>query len=77
MKNVALIGNPNSGKSSIFNLLTNENQYVGNWAVVTIEKKEGFLKNNKDIKLIDLPGIYSLLPKLSAKGCRNCFAWPF
>ena len=62
MKNVALIGNPNSGKSSIFNLLTNENQYVGNWAGVTIEKKEGYLKNNKDIKLIDLPGIYSLLP---------------
>ena len=62
MKNIALIGNPNSGKSSIFNLLTNENQYVGNWAGVTIEKKEGYLKNDKDIKLIDLPGIYSLLP---------------
>ena len=62
MKNIALIGNPNSGKSSIFNLLTNENQYVGNWAGVTIEKKEGYLKTNKDIKIIDLPGIYSLLP---------------
>lgn len=62
MKNVVLIGNPNSGKSSIFNILTNGNQYVGNWAGVTIERKEGFLKNDENVKITDLPGIYSLLP---------------
>lgn len=58
MINVALLGNPNVGKTTIFNLLTGSNQYVGNWPGVTIEKKEGYL--NKDIKIVDLPGIYAM-----------------
>ncbi|MEG2353620.1 MAG: ferrous iron transport protein B [Clostridium sp.] len=58
MINVALLGNPNVGKTTIFNSLTGSNQYVGNWPGVTIEKKEGFL--NKDIKIVDLPGIYAM-----------------
>ena len=58
MINVALFGNPNVGKTTIFNLLTGSNQYVGNWPGVTIEKKEGYL--NKDIKIVDLPGIYAM-----------------
>ena len=58
MINVALFGNPNVGKTTIFNLLTGSNQYVGNWQGVTIEKKEGYL--NKDIKIVDLPGIYAM-----------------
>ena len=59
---IGLVGNPNCGKTTMFNVLTGSNQYVGNWAGVTIEKKEGYYKNNKDIKIIDLPGIYSLSP---------------
>ena len=59
---VALVGNPNSGKTTMFNKLTGSFQYVGNWPGVTVEKKEGSLKKNKDINLIDLPGIYSLSP---------------
>ena len=58
MINVALFGNPNVGKTTIFNLLTGSNQFVGNWPGVTIEKKEGYL--NKDIKIVDLPGIYAM-----------------
>ena len=58
MINVALFGNPNVGKTTIFNLLTGSNQYVGHWPGVTIEKKEGYL--NKDIKIVDLPGIYAM-----------------
>lgn len=58
MINVALLGNPNVGKTTVFNLLTGSNQYVGNWPGVTIEKKEGFL--DKSIKIIDLPGIYAM-----------------
>ena len=58
MINVALFGNPNVGKTTIFNLLTGSNQYVGNWPGVTIEKKEGYL--NEDIKIVDLPGIYAM-----------------
>ncbi|WP_455538091.1 ferrous iron transport protein B [Terrisporobacter sp.] len=58
MINVALFGNPNVGKTTVFNLLTGSNQYVGNWPGVTIEKKEGYL--NKNIKIIDLPGIYAM-----------------
>ncbi|HBL35272.1 MAG TPA: ferrous iron transporter B, partial [Firmicutes bacterium] len=59
---IALAGNPNSGKTTLFNSLTGSNQYVGNWPGVTVEKKEGRLKNNKEAILIDLPGIYSLSP---------------
>ncbi|HGF8240112.1 TPA: ferrous iron transport protein B [Enterococcus faecium] len=60
--NIALVGNPNSGKTSLFNLLTGSNQYVGNWPGVTVEKKEGSLKKNPNIHIQDLPGIYSLSP---------------
>ena len=59
---IALAGNPNCGKTTLFNVLTGSNQYVGNWPGVTVEKKEGKLKNNSDIVLTDLPGIYSLSP---------------
>ncbi|HOJ36475.1 MAG TPA: ferrous iron transporter B, partial [Clostridiales bacterium] len=59
---VALAGNPNSGKTTLFNTLTGSNQYVGNWPGVTVEKKEGRLKGNKDVNIVDLPGIYSLSP---------------
>lgn len=58
MINVALFGNPNVGKTTVFNLLTGSNQYIGNWPGVTIEKKEGFLDDN--IKIVDLPGIYAM-----------------
>lgn len=60
--NIALAGNPNSGKTTLFNALTGSNQFVGNWPGVTVEKKEGRLKGHKDIMVIDLPGIYSLSP---------------
>ena len=59
---IALAGNPNSGKTTLFNDLTGSNQYVGNWPGVTVEKKEGKLKGNKDVIIQDLPGIYSLSP---------------
>ena len=59
---IALAGNPNSGKTTLFNVLTGSHQYIGNWPGVTVEKKEGNLKTNKDIKITDLPGIYSLSP---------------
>lgn len=59
---IALAGNPNSGKTTLFNALTGANQYVGNWPGVTVEKKEGKLKGNKEVTIIDLPGIYSLSP---------------
>ena len=59
---IALAGNPNSGKTTLFNALTGSNQYVGNWPGVTVEKKEGQLKRNPDVTLVDLPGIYSLSP---------------
>ncbi len=59
---IALAGNPNTGKTTLFNALTGSNQYVGNWPGVTVEKKEGKLKNHKDVHIIDLPGIYSLSP---------------
>ena len=59
---IALAGNPNCGKTTLFNALTGSNQYVGNWPGVTVEKKEGKLKKNGEITLTDLPGIYSLAP---------------
>lgn len=59
---IALAGNPNCGKTTMFNLLTGSNQYVGNWPGVTVEKKEGKVKNNKEVIIQDLPGIYSLSP---------------
>lgn len=59
---IALAGNPNCGKTTLFNILTGANQYVGNWPGVTVEKKEGRLKGNSDITITDLPGIYSLSP---------------
>ena len=59
---IALAGNPNCGKTTLFNALTGSNQFVGNWPGVTVEKKEGKLKGHKDVILTDLPGIYSLSP---------------
>ena len=59
---IALAGNPNTGKTTLFNALTGTNQYVGNWPGVTVEKKEGGLKGHKDVSIMDLPGIYSLSP---------------
>ena len=59
---IALAGNPNSGKTTLFNALTGANQFVGNWPGVTVEKKEGKLKKHNDVVIMDLPGIYSLSP---------------
>ena len=59
---IALAGNPNCGKTTLFNALTGSNQFVGNWPGVTVEKKEGRLKGHKDVVIMDLPGIYSLSP---------------
>ena len=59
---IALAGNPNSGKTTLFNALTGSNQFVGNWPGVTVEKKEGKLKKHDDVAIMDLPGIYSLSP---------------
>ena len=60
--NIALAGNPNCGKTTLFNEITGSKQHVGNWPGVTVEKKEGKYKRNKDINIVDLPGIYSLSP---------------
>lgn len=57
MKELALAGNPNSGKTSLFNILTGSSQHVGNWPGVTVEKKSGLFRKNKDIIIQDLPGI--------------------
>ncbi len=59
---IALAGNPNSGKTTLFNALTGSNQFVGNWPGVTVEKKEGRLKSDQEVLIVDLPGIYSLSP---------------
>ena len=59
---IALAGNPNSGKTTLFNALTGSNQFVGNWPGVTVEKKEGKLKGHDGVIITDLPGIYSLSP---------------
>ncbi|MFE8696241.1 ferrous iron transport protein B [Cytobacillus sp. FJAT-53684] len=69
---IALIGNPNTGKTSLFNKLTGSYEYVGNWSGVTVEKKVGLFKNKKD-KLIDLPGIYSLNPLSKDEGVVTQF----
>ncbi len=72
MMNIALVGNPNTGKTSLFNTLTGSYEYVGNWAGVTVEKKVGMLKN-KQGHLIDLPGIYSLTPLSRDEGVASRF----
>ena len=59
---IALAGNPNCGKTTMFNALTGSRQFVGNWPGVTVEKKEGKLKGHTDVTITDLPGIYSLSP---------------
>ena len=59
---IALAGNPNSGKTTLFNALTGSNQFVGNWPGVTVEKKRGKLKKHSNVSIMDLPGIYSLSP---------------
>ena len=61
-KELCLVGNPNCGKTTLFNLLTGAYQKVGNWAGVTVDKKQGFLRNDKRVKITDLPGLYSLTP---------------
>ena len=62
---IALAGNPNSGKTTLFNALTGSNQFVGNWPGVTVEKKEGYLRSDREVVVVDLPGIYSLSPYTS------------
>ena len=69
---IALAGNPNCGKTTLFNQLTGSSQYVGNWPGVTVEKKEGKLKGHKDVIIQDLPGIYSLSPYTLGK-FQRCF----
>ena len=72
---IALTGNPNSGKTTMFNDLTGSNQYVGNWPGVTVEKKMGYFKDEKEIQIQDLPGIYSLSPYTSEEVVSRNFYW--
>ena len=66
---IALAGNPNCGKTTLFNALTGSNQFVGNWPGVTVEKKEGKLKKHDGVVITDLPGIYSLSPYTLGRSC--------
>ena len=71
---IALAGNPNCGKTTLFNALTGSNQFVGNWPGVTVEKKEGKLKGHKDVILTDLPGIYSFVTIYSGgSSCQKLY----
>ena len=70
---IALAGNPNCGKTTLFNALTGSNQFVGNWPGVTVEKKEGKLKWDKEATIMDLPGIYSLSPYTSEEEVSRKF----
>ena len=72
---IALAGNPNSGKTTLFNALTGANQFVGNWPGVTVEKKEGKLKGRADVTIVDLPGIYSLPPTPWKRLSRAISCW--
>ena len=69
---IALAGNPNCGKTTLFNDLTGSSQYVGNWPGVTVEKKDGKLRGHKDVIIQDLPGIYSLSPYSREIGRASC-----
>ncbi|MDY4172335.1 MAG: FeoB small GTPase domain-containing protein, partial [Evtepia sp.] len=62
MVTIALAGNPNAGKTTLFNALTGDNQFVGNWPGVTVEKREGAWTGDKSVHILDLPGVYSLSP---------------
>ena len=72
---IALAGNPNCGKTTLFNILTGSNQYVGNWPGVTVEKKEGTLKGHPEVVIQDLPGIYSLSPYSPEEPARAILIW--
>ena len=73
---IALAGNPNCGKTTLFNALTGSNQYVGNWPGVTVEKKEGKLKGYEDVVITDLPGIYSLSPYTLPRNFIRIYQFP-
>ena len=72
---IALAGNPNCGKTTLFNALTGSNQFVGNWPGVTVEKKEGKLKWDKEATIMDLPGIYSMSPYTNEEIVSRTLCW--